>query len=124
MLDEFMIITNNPLVLEKLKKQNILYKEENTLDTFIRVRDLIHKGHVLLTHPLMSSIKPNETIYRTVLVSKIKEKQVDIDSLNIIEQSIETTRKFLINYKWPEWNEKLREDFMYIDYDIISNVIK
>ncbi|MDV3426757.1 MAG: GrdX family protein [Bacillota bacterium] len=123
MLDEFMIITNNPLVLEKFKKLDILYKEENTLDTFIRVRDMIHKGHVLLTHPLLSSIKPNETIYRTVLVSKMKEKQVDIDSLNIIEQSIETTRKFLNNFLLPEWNEKIREDFMYIDYDIISNVI-
>ncbi|MFA6939736.1 MAG: GrdX family protein [Clostridiaceae bacterium] len=124
MIDEFIIITNNPLVSEKLNDKEVLYKEENTLDTFIRVRDLIHKGYVLLTHPLLSSIKPNETIYRTILVSKIKENQIDIDSLNIIEQSIETTRKFLNNFTWPEWNEKLREDFMYIDYDIISNVIK
>lgn len=123
MTDEFIIITNNPLVLEKFQDKEVLFKEENTLNTFIRVRDMIHMGHVLLTHPLLSSIKPNETLYRTILVSKIKEKQIDIDSLNIIEESIITTRKFLIDSNWPVWNEKLREDFMYIDYEIISNVI-
>lgn len=123
MIDKFIIITNNPLVLEKLNKEEILFKEESTLNTFIRARDMIHKGHVLLTHPLLSSIKPNETIYRTILISKNKEKQVDIDSLNIIEKSIITTRKFLKDFPCPEWNKKLREDFMYIDYDIISNVI-
>lgn len=123
MLDKFVIVTNNPLVSEKIKDKEILFKEENTLNTFIRVRNMIHKGHVLLTHPLLSSVKPNETLYRTILVSKAKDKQIDIDSLNIIEESIITTNKFLKDSSWPEWNEKLREDFMYIDYDIISNVI-
>ena len=55
------IITNNKYVYEKYKDTNeIKYDEDFTyLDVLEYVRNQIHKGHKLLTHPLSGSVKPN-----------------------------------------------------------------
>ena len=37
-------------------------------DVLIKVRDLVYDKHVLLTHPQASSLKPNQTPYRSVVV--------------------------------------------------------
>ena len=86
------------------------------------VRNRIHEGHRLLTHPLMSSVKPNETPYRTILISKEKGK-LDFDSLAIIEDSINTTQKFLNMAKTPKWTQSILEDFELIDMDLIKNAL-
>ena len=64
------LVTNNPLVLANFEKEfRIEFVDASLLDIFLLVRDYVHKGHSLLTHPLSGSIKPNETIYKTVLIS-------------------------------------------------------
>lgn len=35
-----------------------------------KVRDRIHEGHLLLSHPLSGSVKPNETPYKSVMIVK------------------------------------------------------
>lgn len=66
------IVTNNKLVFEKYKDlYHIVYDESFTyLDVLEYVRDKVHEGHLLTTHPLSGSIKPNETPYKTVMISK------------------------------------------------------
>lgn len=118
------LITNNPYVYEKYKDRieiifDIDYKYMEVLEL---TRDKIHTGHKLLTHPLSGSIKPNETPYKTVLITMDKSS-LDFDSLNTIEKSIETTRKFLLNENTPNWTEKVLEDFKTIDLSLIDNVI-
>ena len=70
----------------------------------------------------MSSVKPNETPYRTILISKEKGK-LDFDSLAIIEDSINTTQKFLNMAKTPKWTQSILEDFELIDMDLIKNAL-
>lgn len=123
MIEPFIAITNNPLSKESLeKKYNVEFICQDTMAVLKRVRDYIHKGHKLLTHPLMSSIKPNETPYRTILISKNNYGEIDYDSLTIIEEAIITTEKFL-NIGRAEWGEQVLEDFRVIDYDMIYHVI-
>ena len=56
------IVTNNPLVKENMSdKHEVHYIGGNAREVFIEARNNVHVGHELLTHPLMSSIKPNET---------------------------------------------------------------
>lgn len=93
------------------------------MDVLTSVRDLIHKGHILLTHPLMGSIKPNETPYKTVVVSVRTQEEIDFNSLMLIENSIETSRKFLINKPIRKWSESVLEDFRVIDFDLIKNAL-
>lgn len=120
MIEPVIVVTNNPMSKEKLTKNCVIdYIEGTTIDVFKRVRDYIHKGHKLLTHPLMSSIKPNETPYRTVVISKNSVEALDTQSLNYIEEGIYSTEKFIKRFGIPNWSEQVLEDFQLIDYDLI-----
>ncbi|MCK9444862.1 MAG: GrdX family protein [Tissierellaceae bacterium] len=118
------IITNNKYVYKKYgEKKEVIFKEDlDYLQVLEYVRDMIHEGHELLTHPLSGSVKPNETPIKTVMVSK-KQGKLDEDGLVILENSIETTRKFLSNKPTPNWTERVLDDFRTIDLSIIENVI-
>jgi hypothetical protein len=122
------LITNNYLAKENEASNNrisIDFVEGSLLDVLIKARDYIHKGHLLLTHPLMGSIKPNETPYKSIAVSVDFDLngQVDYDSLMYMENSIETTLKLLKNKPLREWPESVLEDFRVIDYDLIKNAV-
>lgn len=119
------LITNNPMVVEKYKeKMDIIFLGENNyMDVLLDVRNKIHEGHKILTHPLSGSVKPNETPYKSVLISKDKEN-LDMDSLKMIEGSIDVAKKFLKIKKLPEWNPKILADFQLIDYFLIKGAIE
>ena len=70
---KYIVVTNNPLVWEKLHTtREMIYKETTFEGLLVELRDRIHQGHMLLTHPLSGSVKPNETPYKSVLISKDK----------------------------------------------------
>lgn len=124
MIEKIIIVTNNPLVKEKLQnKFKIDYNEESVHSVLQRVRDYIHINHRLLTHPLVSSIKPNEIPYRTIIISNNTDNNIDVESLELIENSISTTNKFIKDFGIPNWNKNLLDDFQLIDFDIIYNAI-
>lgn len=118
------IITNNPYVYEKYKdNKEIIYKEDSDyLEVLNFIRDKIHEGHQLLTHPLSGSIKPNETPYKTIMISKEKGS-LDEDGLRILEESVETFKKFASDKPTPDWVEHVLDDFRVIDLSLIENVI-
>ncbi|MGV8145562.1 MAG: GrdX family protein [Alkaliphilus sp.] len=117
------IITNNPLVLEKMSsKIKVEFRETDLKGIFIEARNRIHAGHKLLSHPLSGSVKPNETNYKSLIISDERVK-LDLDSLRIIESAIETTLKFL-NMKEYKWDTKVLGDFQEIDFTLISSAVE
>lgn len=121
MADEI-IITNNMAVKEELGETcAVLYNKESLGELFKRVRDLVHKGHVLLSHPLSGSVKPNENPFKTIIMSSRPQKQVDAQSLNIIEQSIITARKFA--KKDIILSEEKIKDFQTVDLALIRGAL-
>ena len=124
MIEPFIMITNNRKIADEFEKKYKVYYIEGTLiDVMLHARDFIHKGHRLLTHPLSGSVKPNETPYKTILISKIPGKTINIESLSIIEDSIHTALKLIKDKPAPKWSDKLLEDFSIIDFDLIYNAI-
>lgn len=118
------IVTNNSLSNERLKeKYKVVSVDGSLMDVFTTTRDYIHKGYVLLTHPLSGSIKPNETPYKTIAISELPQNEVDFNSLMLIENSIETAAKLLVNKQKKVWSEKVLEDFRVIDFDLIRNAL-
>ena len=112
------IITNNPMVRDKLKGQELEFHETDCLGVFKAVRDKIHLGHGLLTHPLSGSVKPGETPYKTVVLTA--EKGVlDEKSLSVIEESIQTCIKLRKSAVKREYSAKILVDFQLIDYNLI-----
>lgn len=124
MIEKILILSNNPMCKKKFcKKYDFEFVEGDVLKVFTAVRDYVHKGHTILTHPLMSSIKPNETPFRTVIITKNGNSNIDMQSLDIIEQSILETEKFIKIKGTPKWNKHILEDFQLIDYDLIFHTL-
>lgn len=119
-----LIVTNNPLVNEKFNAvMDVEYREVDFLGILEVMRDKIHSGHKLLTHPLSSSLKPNETPYKSAILSAKSFGSVDFESLSIIESSIESTKKFQRDKKTPNWSPNCLEDFQVIDSSVIEQAV-
>lgn len=117
------VITNNPAIYNDYSKNmDIMLIDGEYIDVLFSVRDKIHGGYKVLTHPLMGSIKPNETPYRSIIVQK--SDSLDIQSLQIIESSIETCRKFLKDKQAPKWSEKVLEDFRFVDKKLFESAME
>ena len=118
------IITNNPRVLERYGEgYSVVYLEKSFLDVLYHVRDGIHRGDLLLTHPLSGSVKPNETPYKSVVVEK-KKAEVDTESLMIIEDAIVMTRNLLKTPKLFLEDDKRMEDCQLIDLTLLTSALK
>lgn len=119
------LITNNKSVFQKFnEKMEIIFLEESNYTEILHfVRDKVHEGHKLLTHPLSGSIKPNETPYKSIIISK-NVGELDTDGLMIIEESILTAKKFMDNKPTPDWTERVLDDFRVIDLSLMENVIE
>ena len=101
---------------------DITYVAGQYIDVLKLVRDMVHKGSKLITHPLMGSIKPNETPYRSIVLSE--GMTLDIDSLTIIESSISAAEKFLKDNKTDLWNEDVLKDFRFVDLKLFESALE
>jgi hypothetical protein len=111
------ILTNNP----KAKKQypEARFMEGEFLDVLMEARDLIHKGHKLISHPLSGSVKPKETKYKSILMNA-DAAELDMQSLHLIENAITTTDKFKEKkHNWPD-PERIDDDFQVIDISLLN----
>ncbi len=129
------IITNNPLVRDKLKESiDVDYRPCSYLELLKAARDEIHEGAVLLTHPLSGSVKPGETPYKSIMLAggkrsfsgtgagSSKALKTDFASVELIESAVETCQKFLQHARWPEpekLSEQVHRDFQVVDYTLI-----
>ncbi len=117
----FIIMTNNPLVRDRYRGQySVEYQDGVYMDLLVRVRDKVHAGHKLLTHPLSGSVKPNETPYKSVMISQ-KRGTMDLESLSIIEEAIVACRKFPVKYDGLP--QRVLEDFQLVDLTLIDSAI-
>jgi len=101
---------------------DITFIDGQYIDVLKSARDMIHKGSKLINHPLMGSIKPNETPFRSIILSK--GTALDIESLTLIENSIAVTEKFQRDNKIPEWNEKVMDDFRFVDLKLFESALE
>lgn len=120
-MNGYMIITNNPMVRDKLgETHNVVYQEISYEDILKDVRDRIHEGHTLLSHPLSGSVKPNETPYKSIMVSE-KKGAVDAQGLAIIENAIQACGKFA--FRSDKYKPEVYSDFQLIDLTLIESGI-
>ena len=96
------------------------YEELSYEDTLKKVQKMIFRGYRLLTHPLSGSVKPNETPYKSVMISTEPEK-LDLESVEIIERAIHSCAKF--EFRSDKYKPEVYEDFRTIDFTLISSAI-
>jgi len=113
------LITNNPLVKAQLEDSiSVEYIETDLIGVLTHVRNLVHKGHRLLTHPLSGSIKPNETIYKSVIITG-SPNDLDVQSVNIIGESILTAQKF----PKRQFTDEYLSDMQTVDLSLIKSAL-
>lgn len=118
--NKILIITNNTEV-ERLYKDRFPIKlnEGSYYDVLLEVRNFLHQGYELITHPLMGSVKPNETPYRSIIIKQASG--IDLQSVEIIESSIQTYEKFERMQKSPKWSQRILEDFQFVDLRLFES---
>ena len=118
------LITNNPMADKKYsgRFETIFLENAGLTDVMYTARDKIHTGHRLLSHPLSGSVKPGQTPYKSIMISR-ETGELDIDSLKIMEDSIAVALKQISGKGPPHWPPKVLEDFQLIDMGLIASGI-
>lgn len=119
------LITNNPAAAKKFSGiiETVYLENADFINVLYFTRNKIHEGYKLLTHPLSGSVKPNQTPYKSVVITKDKA-QLDTESLIIIEDSIAMSMKQINEKKAPFRPKDILEDFQLIDMDLIASGIE
>ena len=124
---DYLILTNNPLVVRCLEKwYAIAYEDVGYRDILVKARDLVYLGHTLYTHPLSGSVKPNETPYKSIMISA-ERGAMDNDSVMLIEDAITvaTSGKFeKYRQRQSILNQRILADFQMIDFFLITSGIE
>lgn len=120
---DFLILTNNPLVLRCMGESFEIrfFKDDTYRDILIKVRDLVYVGHTLYTHPLSGSVKPQETPYKSIVVSKVPH-EFSQEGAELISNSITTYDKFIPRKR--VYPQNVLEDFQLIDYTLLSGAVE
>ncbi|MDF2592425.1 MAG: glycine reductase [Clostridia bacterium] len=79
----------------------------------------MHLCYELITHPLVGSVKPNETPYRSIILKQ--GINTDLQSVTIIENSIQTYEKFERMKSTPIWSQRILEDFQFVDLKLFES---
>ncbi|MEI0476477.1 GrdX family protein [Brachyspira pulli] len=119
------LITNNPKIFKEVKSDNlnVIYLPDlDFMGILYKVRDYIHLNYKLLTHPIVSSIKPYDTPYKSIVLSN-NDGVLDLESLDLIENSIALTKNFLDKPR-RKLTETIDEDFKLIDYKLVVGAIE
>lgn len=119
-----LVVTNNPMVVQKLSgKFDLLFDAGMDYEAVLKyVRDRVHKGAKLLSHPLSGSVKPGQTPYKTVLLEE-GGNTLDQASLQIIEDALGMAVKMLAASGTAGIGEQADNDFKLIDYDLAKNAL-
>ena len=122
-LGKCILVTNNDRAAgEWGDSVNHVFMMDTYEEVLKKARDLIHTGHKLLTHPQASSLKPNQTPYRTILLYGVQGSG-EAEDVCLIENALETYEKWNSIKKSPEYDEKTAYDYKTSDLSMIENVI-
>lgn len=117
-MKEVRIVSNNPMVV--FQKEDVRINASGVIRVLEKVRDLVHLGHHLLTHPLAGSIKPNENPFKSVVISA-KPLGMDVKSVQIAEDSLETAKRMLKEMPYRSFSDQELNDFMMIDLSLLES---
>ncbi len=122
-LDKCILVTNNDRVYLKYRDEIKCILLDNYEDVLIKVRDMIYDRHILLTHPQASSLKPNQTPYRSIIVYP-KNNEDNMNDILLIEKCLEVFRAWQNISATPRnYENRVSEDFKTIDLSVIENII-
>jgi len=119
-MSNFRILTNNPSVAGAYSAiaQPI---DGGVSQVFNAVRDAVHLGAELISHPLSGSLKPNESPFKSVLLSTARGS-VHRASLTVIEDAASVFERLPIKARL--YSTQVMADFECVDLDLTRQAIR
>ena len=114
------IFSNNP-DLQRAYPEIVQYTAQDVRKIFIAVRDAVHDGARILSHPLAGSVKPWESPYKSVILSA-ERGVLDFASVQLIENALAQLDK--PTYALQDYNESTLADFRIIDMDLMQSALQ
>ena len=115
----YIIITNNIKVKEKYEETYFI--DGLSKDVLIKVRDLIHQGYELISHPLPASIKIMSSPFRSIVITKEKKPTIDPLQWEVIENSIMKLRRYI---KLNGIDSRHEDDYKKLDYLFLESALE
>ena len=109
------LITNNTALSEHVTSSRLI--DGSSLDVLVHVRNLVHSGSIILTHPLCGNLRPNHQPYRSILVD-IRTGAADMESLTLIEEAVRIYQSCKVIAP-SELDELVRKDYAYVDAELM-----
>lgn len=118
-------MTNNPDI--NLSHGRLLFVPGGTLQVYKEARKLIYQGCLLLSHPLMGSLKPWQNPYRSLALLEPRPRSgiLDTKSITLMERAIDMLEK-----RQREVDSRSNYDvytlahFRRLDWELISQTIE
>ena len=110
------VVTNNPRVLSICPSARWI--EGGPREVFLECRRRVQEGYSLRSHPLMGDIHLICNPFRTLILGE-KGNEIDLISLNWIEESTERIRLFYREHR----NFQDLEDYQTIDFHLFKRVM-
>ncbi len=122
---KYILVTNNRKVYNFYKETDevIYLKEGRFMDVLDLVRDKIHKGHTLLTDPIMSNIADSKNPYKSIAISS-SAHIMDEKSMKFIEGAHSVAEKLEENGREEELSEEKLKEYRYVDLNLIREWVK
>lgn len=126
-MDTLLIVTNNPAVEAVFRRHEfwggyVISRQPDYLAVLLATRDAVHQGKHLLMHPESGSVLPGTTPYRS-LVLENRISQLDMTSLEMIENALTRYHRFAAAGRMAEWPETVQQDFQFIDLSLLRQGI-
>ncbi|MCR5347934.1 MAG: GrdX family protein [Fretibacterium sp.] len=118
---ETILVTNNEELCRCVQKGRFV--DGSSLDVLISVRDLVHRGNILLTHPLCGNLRPYQQPFRSILIEERPGDLVDLDSLSLIEEAVgvyQSARLLLPQ----DLDKDTRADYAFIDAELMRESLE
>jgi len=118
----YILFTNNPIIKDEIiNNLEFVFIGGASLDVLKGVRDKVHLGARLLTHPLYGNLRPYQQPFRTVLAAnERKASSCDFESLSLIEKAIEVYQSCFDRLIKPgDLPELLRDEYAFVDFELM-----
>ena len=117
------LVSNNEELCREVRTGRFV--KGSSLDVLVRVRDGVHRGDRLLTHPLCGNLRPYQQPFRSVLIEEHPGELVDLDSLSMIEQAVAVYKSCEGRLLIPEeLDDDTRADYAFIDAELMRESLE
>ena len=123
MQNNTVLVTNNEGLCRNVRRGRFV--GGSSLDVLVSVRNSVHLGSRLLTHPLCGNLRPYQQPFRSILIQEFPGELVDLDSLSMIEEAVSVYRSCEDRLIRPEdLNEPTRVDYAFIDGELMKESLE